>query len=350
MTFSRVNAVGWGLFEVLTSAQMNALDIDHTNALDGLNAGSYDIGANALSIAGSGGTVTISTTVFNVDSASATYDDLTVLTFEGNGVGAGGTTINAQAGASLQGALEVDGTGLGWVLTGDVTYSGSGKVVHNTMTELGATSHTLKSGASFIVDGNISVDASAGLSITSGGGADVLSGGTLTVQSGGTLDCDAGSAVAIQSTPTLSLGATFTTGGTLSIAAAVAETHSNTPTFNDGMDVVGTIDCNIGANGHIRLQSKELTEGANSLDVKNNQFWYIDQNWSTANTQTLVDGSPGDWQIISVNSPFTQTIAGTGLGAGFTMKSGTTGDVRGALFVWVDATNSWTVLMKDVNP
>lgn len=34
MSFSRVNALGWGLFEELTSAQMNALDIDHANALD----------------------------------------------------------------------------------------------------------------------------------------------------------------------------------------------------------------------------------------------------------------------------------------------------------------------------
>jgi hypothetical protein len=34
MSFSRVNALGWGLYEELSSAQMNALDIDHANALD----------------------------------------------------------------------------------------------------------------------------------------------------------------------------------------------------------------------------------------------------------------------------------------------------------------------------
>ncbi len=34
MSFSRVNALGWGLYEELSSGQMNALDIDHANALD----------------------------------------------------------------------------------------------------------------------------------------------------------------------------------------------------------------------------------------------------------------------------------------------------------------------------
>jgi len=42
MTFGRVNALGWGLFELLTSGQMNALDINVTNALDGLGGGPYN--------------------------------------------------------------------------------------------------------------------------------------------------------------------------------------------------------------------------------------------------------------------------------------------------------------------
>lgn len=43
MTFARVNTLGWALFEELTSAQMNALDIDHSNAVDGLNGGTYGL-------------------------------------------------------------------------------------------------------------------------------------------------------------------------------------------------------------------------------------------------------------------------------------------------------------------
>lgn len=34
MSFSRASALGWALYEPLTSAQMNALDIDHANAID----------------------------------------------------------------------------------------------------------------------------------------------------------------------------------------------------------------------------------------------------------------------------------------------------------------------------
>jgi len=41
MTFSRVNSGGWALYEVLSSAQMNALDINMTRALDGYAGGDY---------------------------------------------------------------------------------------------------------------------------------------------------------------------------------------------------------------------------------------------------------------------------------------------------------------------
>jgi hypothetical protein len=39
MSFSRVKLGGWAFGEVLTSAQMNALDVDHTNAVDGAGGG-----------------------------------------------------------------------------------------------------------------------------------------------------------------------------------------------------------------------------------------------------------------------------------------------------------------------
>lgn len=41
MTFTRVNPLGWALFELLTSAQMNELDTDVSNALDGADGGLY---------------------------------------------------------------------------------------------------------------------------------------------------------------------------------------------------------------------------------------------------------------------------------------------------------------------
>jgi|SRR5208337_3400500 len=39
--FSRINPFGWAVNDILTSAQMNALDIDHANAIDGIDGGTY---------------------------------------------------------------------------------------------------------------------------------------------------------------------------------------------------------------------------------------------------------------------------------------------------------------------
>jgi len=41
MSFTRANPLGWALYEALTSTQMNALDVDHANAIDGAAGGNY---------------------------------------------------------------------------------------------------------------------------------------------------------------------------------------------------------------------------------------------------------------------------------------------------------------------
>ena len=53
MAFSRVYLAGWASFEVLTSAQMNALDIDHSNAIDGAGGGVYSP-SDPIEIGGAG--------------------------------------------------------------------------------------------------------------------------------------------------------------------------------------------------------------------------------------------------------------------------------------------------------
>ncbi len=53
MSFSRVNSLGWALNEELTSAQMNALDLDHSRAVDG-NAGGVYTPSSAIDFQGSG--------------------------------------------------------------------------------------------------------------------------------------------------------------------------------------------------------------------------------------------------------------------------------------------------------
>lgn len=44
MSFSRINGPGWAVGDKVTSAQMNALDIDHANALDKTTAGDTIVG------------------------------------------------------------------------------------------------------------------------------------------------------------------------------------------------------------------------------------------------------------------------------------------------------------------
>jgi len=63
MAFSRVKVSGWAYGEILTSSQMNTLDIDHANALDAVNGGTYDIGTNTLSISATSGIIEFLTNV-----------------------------------------------------------------------------------------------------------------------------------------------------------------------------------------------------------------------------------------------------------------------------------------------
>lgn len=68
--FSRVNPIGWALFEELTSAQMNQLDINASRAIDGTFGGTYT----------PSGPININGTlnVTNMSLTSATIDSLTV--------------------------------------------------------------------------------------------------------------------------------------------------------------------------------------------------------------------------------------------------------------------------------
>src|SRR5690349_2130103 len=62
MAFSKVKISGWAFGEILTSAQMNTLDTDHANAVDGAAGGSYVLSAP---LAIEGDTVTFDDLVLN---------------------------------------------------------------------------------------------------------------------------------------------------------------------------------------------------------------------------------------------------------------------------------------------
>lgn len=80
MSFSRAKPAGWAFGEILTSAQQNQLDIDHANAIDGVDGGTYNLAA-PLTIQGD--TVTIQTLV-STDIIVAPSATITALAVSGD--------------------------------------------------------------------------------------------------------------------------------------------------------------------------------------------------------------------------------------------------------------------------
>jgi hypothetical protein len=114
MSFSLVKPGGWAFGELLTSAQMNALDADHANAVDGLNGGSYPL-VNPLIF--SGDVVEFDDVVINddltVDDDALVSGDLTV-----------GGSLNL-VGTAFLGTVAATTVSAGTVSTGVLTASGA---------------------------------------------------------------------------------------------------------------------------------------------------------------------------------------------------------------------------------
>ena len=92
MTFSRANPLGWALYEELTAAQMNALDVDHTGAIDGVNGGFYTP-SSPIHINGELDVTTLGV----ANSTVTTLHVLGVATIDGNAVVKGNFDIGTSA-------------------------------------------------------------------------------------------------------------------------------------------------------------------------------------------------------------------------------------------------------------
>lgn len=107
MAFTRVNPLGWALYEELTSAQMNQLDLNVSRAIDGAAGGTYNLSSDLII----NGTMQVTNLVFeSVVSDSLEVDNLVV---NNSSILNGTTTIND--------ALTVNAATT-W--TGDATVSG----------------------------------------------------------------------------------------------------------------------------------------------------------------------------------------------------------------------------------
>jgi hypothetical protein len=121
--FARVNTLGWALFEELTSAQMNQLDLNVSRALDGLNGGEYTLTApliihgtvsfdsiggtfdtafvSNVSFTSNGSFTAINTGLFTVDDGTTfTINAATTFTSDAEVTFASGSEVTFAAGAA----------------------------------------------------------------------------------------------------------------------------------------------------------------------------------------------------------------------------------------------------------
>lgn len=265
MTFSRANALGWGMFEVLTSTQMNALDIDHSNALDGLAGGIYDIGANILTISGSGGTINLATTTVGVPSGTtATWASGSTL------------TVAASAGFNLNGAGLIGSGGALSVQSGGDLFVLSG----GTATVLSGASMIIDGGGALSIEGGITIQDAAGggpgaitwragsaVNIGTIAGIDVVvsfdrSDTDFTTNS--TVDVNSGASWTFNNTPTVASGMTLS-GGLLSLTSTSALTMSGSGALTIGSSNAATFNGSVTLTGAVALQDPMTLSGDGQL-------------------------------------------------------------------------------------
>lgn len=149
MAFSLIKAGGWAFGEILTSAQMDALDADHAAAIDGVGGGTYApsnpivVGGDGLSVTGpfacSGpATFTSTVTLGNAESDTITVNGLLVINNDlvidndvqlGSG-GADAISVDGVATFSNEATFEdgIDVTGGGATIVGNTEVTGTFEV------------------------------------------------------------------------------------------------------------------------------------------------------------------------------------------------------------------------------
>jgi hypothetical protein len=250
MTFSRVKALGWAMFEVLTSAQMNALDIDHANAVDGAAGGSYAPGAQIV-VGGAGLRVT---GTFEAHGSSIVLGDS----------GLDGLLINAEA--DFQNGFQVGGAG-------NATFNRD--VICNENVTLGLTAAdfvTVKGIGVFQQDCDFAGNTTFNTASFSGGV---------------TLGNAAGDNIVVSGTFTANEGATFTKGAR----------------FDDPVTFQG--------NGRIRYRTQVFTLDQNeTITPETADVFYIGDGIHTAPRSWTVDDTNcanGDW-FIAINRGLTHAL------------------------------------------
>jgi hypothetical protein len=148
MTFARVKPDGWAVNEELSSAQMNALDIDHANAVDKTGdtiTGNVHVGAGAFFTVDANGKIVVA------DDGIVEFRDGSLANFltGASAVWGANSFLTVQAGGIAtitNSALAISGTSV-FVVGGTVDTDFNGSIDFNGTGSLGSSLLNLKSGA-----------------------------------------------------------------------------------------------------------------------------------------------------------------------------------------------------------
>ena len=281
MTFARVKPDGWAVNEELSSAQINALDIDHADAVDKtgdtvpgviefdsgaeivLNLGAaFTAESGAVADFDAGSTVTVGG-AFNVvggdvdlDSASTFAVDCVAL-FNGAATHAANVTLNNSANlivAGSSGVLIQGGASIAWANTANASFqAGSTATVQN------GAFLTVASGGTLTLSGIGTIPSGGVLTVASSGSIVVASGGAITVP-GAVNFTSTGSATWADGT-----NAQWASGSTCAWFSGAVVTFANVPTFSAGLTASGgttSLSGTITVPGSATFGGTVLTNGA----------------------------------------------------------------------------------------
>ena len=290
---------------VLTKTTSGTVTLSGANTYTGattVTAGTLGLGANntigsGSSVVVNGGTLALTTFNDSVAGVSLQSGNITGST----GVLTSASTYDLQSGSVsgiLGGSVGATKTTAGTVtLSGVNTYTGATTVTAGTLA-LGA-NNTIASGSSVVVNGGTLAvstfnDSVAGVSLQSGS----ITGSTGVLTSASTYDLQAGSSGAILGG---SVGATKTTGGTVTLTAA--NTYTGTTTVSAGKVFANNTSGSATGSGAVQIQSTGTLAGKGAISGAT----------TVQSGGTLSSGDVQSTAQTTLGGPGVDTITGTGL-------------------------------------
>lgn len=267
MSFTRVKPANWAAFETLTAAQMNQLDIDHANAVDGSGGGVY-APSSAIEIGGSGLVVS---GAFGVTGVSTFSGDVFLGVFGADVQVDGPLTVNEPS--TFNETVTVNDDVL---VSDDITCLGNLEIQGTTIL------------------GN-----AAGDTVTANGNA--IFNGTATFN-GNVVLGDSGDLIVVGGSMACALGFSVDGNATIGNAAGDAHAFTGTCTFNDPIVLAG--------DGHVRKRVIAGADAASTYGVDDADIILLESGTLSAPRIYTIDNTSAGAgsSLIVVNKSTTQAL------------------------------------------